>query len=776
MALLLLQRADTLRDKMAAEGGATAAVASADGGANTASSSGELLQMLLQATPLERRNLLGERLFPAAKAHLAASGTYPVHRAGKITGMLLEMEVSEIMGLLEDSDALAQRVGEAVRVLQDADMPVRARGGDRHAAAPKAAASDLHARQGAAQAHTDVSVHSELASNPPAPSSSTVPATAAAAADESDARLVAHLAMRFGGAVGTAGHPVVAAHVAVRYRSATGAAGAKAPRAPATGAVLAPRAVPDASLAFEAAITVAGAGPVDSAFAVSAAGVGSGGAAGSGAAGGGAAAGPAAALLSQLASATPEQRLNLIGERLYGLVAERRTGMTGRITDVLLEGKDSWELLRLLDKPRELDERIRDARAALLAAPGAAPGAAHGAVVSEAGASKTASAAAFAPAAAAAATGSPSPSAQPETAVVASGGPAGITAPGGVADAPSASGKLPGRGALGFKLCNDLAPPTARPDGEVDGEVHGMPASSREDAAAAAAHGGAGAEDVAGGAGAAATQGPLSALDDAARASDAATTDAKQKSVTAQHAAARLGKPPMDGDTANGLLNTALRGCSGGASLAAALTRFVDENADAASSATILQLSCFRANDDDCAFDLTSAIKRLARLQQLILPGFEGPCDVVGAFSCWLAASLPHVPLLRRLDLDHLDMRGLGSVGLISQLPCLPLLEFLSLRHTGLPDAHVKQLAGVLPHLPQLQHVRLGSSICYYSDIWDKHVFPRASDATARELVRVMPLLSKIKTIDLADGHSITAELAAQLKAAAVSAGVSVLL
>jgi polyadenylate-binding protein len=55
--------------------------------------------------------MLGERLFPL------------VHQkqpelAGKITGMLLEMDNTELLNLLESPDSLASKVDEAMAVLR----------------------------------------------------------------------------------------------------------------------------------------------------------------------------------------------------------------------------------------------------------------------------------------------------------------------------------------------------------------------------------------------------------------------------------------------------------------------------------------------------------------------------------------------------------------------------------------------------------------------------------------------------------------------------------
>lgn len=56
--------------------------------------------------------MLGERLFPLIQ------NTHS-DQAGKITGMLLEMDNSELLHLLEDTNALSAKVNEAVKVLSD---------------------------------------------------------------------------------------------------------------------------------------------------------------------------------------------------------------------------------------------------------------------------------------------------------------------------------------------------------------------------------------------------------------------------------------------------------------------------------------------------------------------------------------------------------------------------------------------------------------------------------------------------------------------------------
>merc|ERR1712147_435250 len=67
--------------------------------------------MLAAAPPQEQKQMLGERLFPLI------SSMYP-ELAGKITGMLLEIDNSELVHMLEHNEALKGKVDEAVAVLQ----------------------------------------------------------------------------------------------------------------------------------------------------------------------------------------------------------------------------------------------------------------------------------------------------------------------------------------------------------------------------------------------------------------------------------------------------------------------------------------------------------------------------------------------------------------------------------------------------------------------------------------------------------------------------------
>jgi polyadenylate-binding protein len=69
-------------------------------------------EALASASEPQRKQMIGERLFPSVKA------MQPTH-AGKITGMLLEMDNGELLDLLESSAGLKDKVDEALLVLQE---------------------------------------------------------------------------------------------------------------------------------------------------------------------------------------------------------------------------------------------------------------------------------------------------------------------------------------------------------------------------------------------------------------------------------------------------------------------------------------------------------------------------------------------------------------------------------------------------------------------------------------------------------------------------------
>ena len=59
--------------------------------------------MLADAAPQEQKQMLGERLFP--RIHIM----YP-ELAGKITGMLLEIDNAELLHMLESNESLKAKV------------------------------------------------------------------------------------------------------------------------------------------------------------------------------------------------------------------------------------------------------------------------------------------------------------------------------------------------------------------------------------------------------------------------------------------------------------------------------------------------------------------------------------------------------------------------------------------------------------------------------------------------------------------------------------------
>merc|ERR1712187_1037709 len=65
---------------------------------------------LAAAPPAVQKQMIGEKLFPAISK-------FQPELAGKITGMMLEMDNSELLMLLESDNQLKGKVDEAMRVL-----------------------------------------------------------------------------------------------------------------------------------------------------------------------------------------------------------------------------------------------------------------------------------------------------------------------------------------------------------------------------------------------------------------------------------------------------------------------------------------------------------------------------------------------------------------------------------------------------------------------------------------------------------------------------------
>jgi hypothetical protein len=77
------------------------------------------LEELAKADEAQKRGMLGEKLYPAVASLQPA-------RAGKITGMLLEMDTSEVLHLLKSEALLREIVAEAADVLDEADAAAAA--------------------------------------------------------------------------------------------------------------------------------------------------------------------------------------------------------------------------------------------------------------------------------------------------------------------------------------------------------------------------------------------------------------------------------------------------------------------------------------------------------------------------------------------------------------------------------------------------------------------------------------------------------------------------
>lgn len=70
-------------------------------------------ESLAKLSPDQQRQVIGERLYTQIVAKLEKK-----ENAGKITGMLLEMDAAELLHLLESGEALDQKLAEANAVLE----------------------------------------------------------------------------------------------------------------------------------------------------------------------------------------------------------------------------------------------------------------------------------------------------------------------------------------------------------------------------------------------------------------------------------------------------------------------------------------------------------------------------------------------------------------------------------------------------------------------------------------------------------------------------------
>jgi polyadenylate-binding protein len=83
-----------------------------DAGLSPANPLGTLTSALTNATPDQQRTLLGESLYPLVEQ-------LERNQAAKVTGMLLEMDQTEVLHLLESPEALKSKVAEAMDVLRN---------------------------------------------------------------------------------------------------------------------------------------------------------------------------------------------------------------------------------------------------------------------------------------------------------------------------------------------------------------------------------------------------------------------------------------------------------------------------------------------------------------------------------------------------------------------------------------------------------------------------------------------------------------------------------
>merc|ERR1712071_449787 len=66
---------------------------------------------LASAAPAEQKQMLGERIYPLVSEQIGPD------QSGKVTGMLLEIENTELLMLIDNKEMLKDRISEACDVL-----------------------------------------------------------------------------------------------------------------------------------------------------------------------------------------------------------------------------------------------------------------------------------------------------------------------------------------------------------------------------------------------------------------------------------------------------------------------------------------------------------------------------------------------------------------------------------------------------------------------------------------------------------------------------------
>jgi polyadenylate-binding protein len=105
------------------------------GAGNGPAAPGIDMNLLSSAPPNQQKQMLGEALYP--KIH-----EQQPELAGKITGMLLEMDNSELVNLISDDNALRAKVQEALTVY---DEYIKSKGGEGSEDGPKAPTNGIDA-------------------------------------------------------------------------------------------------------------------------------------------------------------------------------------------------------------------------------------------------------------------------------------------------------------------------------------------------------------------------------------------------------------------------------------------------------------------------------------------------------------------------------------------------------------------------------------------------------------------------------------------------------